>query len=212
MLWIILGIIVSYFLGSIPTAYLFARALKGIDIRNFGSGNVGATNALRVLGKPAGIGVLIIDVLKGFICAVIVAGLISGKTNVLSLQAIGILMGLAGIAGHTLSIFLKFRGGKGVATTFGVLIGLAVKIPGLRIVLLLAVLTWVALFVIFKIISLASIVTAATLPIYMFLLKQPVASVALAVVLAAFIVFRHKSNLKRLLEGKEQRLELRNKS
>ena len=212
MLWIILGIIVSYFLGSIPTAYLFARALKGIDIRNFGSGNVGATNALRVLGKPAGISVLIIDVLKGFICTVIIAGLISGKTHALPLETIGILMGLAGIAGHTLSIFLKFRGGKGVATTFGVLIGLAVKIPGLRIVLLLAVLTWLALFLIFKIISLASIVTAVTLPIYMFLLKQPGASVALAVVLAAFIVFRHKSNLKRLLEGREQRLELRNKS
>ncbi len=211
MLWIILGIIVSYLIGSIPTAYLFGRVFKGIDIRKFGSGNVGATNALRVLGKPAGISVLIIDTLKGFIPAAAVSDLIASNSHAFSLEALCIIMGLASILGHTLSIFLNFKGGKGVATTFGVLIALALIMPGLRIVLLFAVLTWLASFFIFRIISLASVITAASLPVYMVLLRHANNAVAVAMLLAAFIIFKHRSNLKRLFEGKEPRLNLRNK-
>lgn len=207
MLWIAFTIILSFIIGSIPTAYLFGRAIKGIDIRNFGSGNVGATNALRVLGKPAGIAVLLIDAFKGFICAFMLAGLAGSRSQALTAEALSIIVGFAAIIGHTFSIFLKFKGGKGVATTLGVLAALAINIPGLKVILLLAVLTWLAALLVFKIVSLASVITAFTLPIYMALLKQPRLAIILSIGLSAFIIFRHKTNLRRLLQGKESRLK-----
>ncbi|MDI6606795.1 MAG: glycerol-3-phosphate acyltransferase, partial [Candidatus Omnitrophota bacterium] len=134
MQWIIPGIIVSYLTGSIPTAYIFGRVFKGIDIRKFGSGNVGATNALRVLGKGPAIAVLLIDAFKGFVVVTLLADLLIAHLGGISAQTLRILLGIACICGHNWTVFLKFRGGKGVATTLGVLLGLSFSIPGLKFV------------------------------------------------------------------------------
>ena len=207
MLWIILGIIISYLIGSIPTAYIFGRLLKGIDIRKFGSGNVGATNALRVLGKPAGITVLVLDVLKGFVAVIFLGDLVALRIPRIPDETLRIILGLSCILGHNWTVFLRFKGGKGVATTFGVLLGLALKIAGLKVILVISVLTWLLIFVITRIVSLASVLTAVTLPIYMLLFKQSRVSVFLAIILSIIILLRHKSNLKRILQGKEPRLK-----
>lgn len=208
MLWIILAITVSYLIGSIPTAYLFGRLLKGIDIRKFGSGNVGATNALRLLGKPIGILVLILDIFKGFLSVVFWGDFIVPKITFISPGITRMLLGLACVSGHNWTIFLGFRGGKGVACTLGVLLGLAIKIPGLKIIFGLVILTWILVFIITRIVSLASIITAITLPIYIILFKQSHTLIFLGIVLSILIILRHKANLKRLLQGKEPQLKL----
>jgi len=203
---LIIGIIVSYFIGSIPTAYIFGWVLKGIDIRKFGSGNVGATNAMRVLGKPAGMTVLALDILKGFLAVVFLGDFMALRIAGLSEETLRIILGLSCISGHNWTIFLRFKGGKGVATTFGVLLGLAVKIGGLKVILGLAILTWLGVFMITRIVSVASILTGISLPIYTVLFKQSPALVFLSIILAIFILLRHRANLKRIFQGKEKRL------
>ncbi len=207
MLWIILGILISYLIGSIPTAYIFGRVLKGIDIRKFGSGNVGATNALRVLGKPAGIAVLVLDILKGFVVVFFLGNIIVARiTGIPDDITTRLLLGLSCICGHNWTIFLKLKGGKGMATTLGVLLGLTVKVAGLKLIFALVILTWLVVFIITRIVSLASILSGITLPVYMFLFKQPRILICSSVLLSMFIILRHKSNLKRIFEGKEPRL------
>ncbi|MDD5166952.1 MAG: glycerol-3-phosphate 1-O-acyltransferase PlsY [Candidatus Omnitrophica bacterium] len=210
MLWTILAIIISYLLGSIPTAYIYGRIFKKIDIRKLGSGNVGATNALRVLGKRAGIIVLLLDILKGSIAVVFLGDLLAPKM-IISDEAARVILGLACISGHNWTIFLNFKGGKGVATTFGVLLGLALRIAGLKMVLLLAILTWLSVFIISRIVSLASVVTAIGLPLYALLFKVSFPVVLLSSILSIFLILRHRSNLKRLLQGKEPQLDFRKK-
>ena len=112
MLWIIGALIISYLIGSIPTAYLFGRVLKGIDIRKIGSGNVGATNAMRALGKGPGITVLLLDILKGFIVVVFLGDYFANKPIFFQVQNLRIFMGLCCICGHNWTIFLQFKGGK----------------------------------------------------------------------------------------------------
>ncbi|MDD4894468.1 MAG: glycerol-3-phosphate 1-O-acyltransferase PlsY [Candidatus Omnitrophica bacterium] len=206
MLWIIPGIFASYLLGSIPTAYIFGRVLKGIDIRKFGSGNVGATNALRVLGKPAGISVLLIDVLKGFVAVFFLGNVLAARATGVSEITLRVLLGFCCICGHNWTVFLKFKGGKGMATTLGVLLGLAVKVAGIKAVFALVIATWLVIFIITRIVSLASILSGAALPVYMFLLKQPDILIYTSILLSAFIILRHKTNVKRILQGKEPRL------
>jgi glycerol-3-phosphate acyltransferase PlsY len=205
MPWIILAITISYLIGSIPTAYIFGRLLKGIDIRNFGSGNVGATNAMRVLGKPAGISVLLIDILKGFLVVVGVGAVFAPRISIISSQTLSLILGLAAICGHNWTIFLGFRGGKGVATTFGVLLGLALKIPGLYLIILLLVLVWVVVFAVARIISVASVITALALPIFIFYFRPSRALWVLSLLLSLIVILRHKSNLKRVFRGEEKR-------
>jgi len=206
MPWIIPGILISYLIGSIPTAYIFGRLLKGIDIRKFGSGNVGATNALRVLGKPVGISVLVLDILKGFVAVFFLGNIIAARITGISDITARVLLGFCCICGHNWTIFLRFKGGKGMATTLGVLLGLAVKSAGIKVVFVLVILTWLVVFIISRIVSLASILSGITLPVYMFLWKQPNILIYSSVLLATFIILRHKSNLKRLFQGKEPRL------
>jgi len=206
MLWITLGAFISYIIGSIPTAYIFGRALKGIDIRKFGSGNVGATNALRVLGKGPGVVVLALDILKGALPVIFLGNLLISRVSFVSDEALRVILGLSCIAGHNWTLFLRFRGGKGIATTFGVLLALAIKIEGLRLILVLSIFTWLIIFAVTRIVSLASVLTGITLPIYMTLLKQSKVLILSSIVLCIFSVLRHKSNLKKLFEGKESRL------
>lgn len=196
MPWIILRILISYLIGSIPTAYIFGRLLKGIDIRNFGSGNVGATNALRVLGKGPAITVLVLDILKGLVAVAFLG----------NEETLRIIFGLGCILGHNWPVFLGFKGGKGIATSFGVLAGLSIKIAGLRLILLLAVLTWILILAIVRIVSVASISTAVFLPMYMVMFRQSKMLISLSILLCIFVILRHKSNLKRVFQGKEPRL------
>ena len=209
MLLTVVALLISYLVGSIPTAYLFGKMLKGIDIRKVGSGNVGATNALRALGKGPGVAVLLIDILKGFLVVVFLASFFENKPVLLSNQALSIFMGLACICGHNWTIFLQFKGGKGIATTFGVLIGLAFKIPGLNSVIGLLILTWFTVFLIFRMVSLASICCAIALPVFSFLLKLPLMLIYLSLLLCIFVIIRHKANLARIFRGQEPRLYFR---
>jgi glycerol-3-phosphate acyltransferase PlsY len=196
-------------LGSIPTAYIFARLIKGIDIRKVGSGNVGATNAFRVLGRGWGITILSLDILKGFLPVVLLGGFFAKQLDLNQAQNIFIAIGLACIAGHNWTIFLKFKGGKGVATTLGVLLGLALKIPGLNIILGLTILIWFVSFFIVRIISLSSVLAALSFPLLTIFFRQSKVIISLGVLLSVFIILRHKSNIKRLLEGKESRLSFK---
>jgi len=146
------AVVLSYLVGSIPTAYIFGKVMKGIDIREHGSGNVGATNVFRVLGKRPGTAVLIIDIIKGVIPVVFVAGFLAP-------YAVGrIAAAVAAVCGHNWTCFLNFKGGKGVATTLGVLIGLTVAIPEARPAVALCVLSWSLCFAVTGIISASSLV------------------------------------------------------
>lgn len=203
---IIIASLISYLVGSMPTAYIFGRVLKGIDIRKEGSGNVGATNAFRVLGKAAGITVLVIDVLKGLFCVVVVGKLFSAPTLPVSDITFRMILGIVAICGHNWTVFLQFKGGKGVATTLGVLIGFGVIIPGLGKALLLAVIVWIATFALFRTVSLSSVLASICFPVFVFLFKQPPAIMAVSLVLSIFILLRHRSNIRRIIQGKERRL------
>ena len=209
MLWIITGIIISYLIGSIPTAYIFGRLLKDIDIRKFGSGNVGATNAARLLGKEAGLAVLVIDIVKGLIAVLALGSVFSLRITGISQEVWRFIFGLSCICGHSWSVFLGFKGGKGIATSLGVLLGLAISIPALRLMLLLALLTWVAIFILTRIVSLASVLSALCLPVYAFILSRQITTLLIITLLSAFIILRHKSNITRLLQGKEKKFSFK---
>ncbi|MCX5694458.1 MAG: glycerol-3-phosphate 1-O-acyltransferase PlsY [Candidatus Omnitrophica bacterium] len=206
MLLTIVALLVSYFIGSIPTAYIFGRVLKGIDIRKVGSGNVGATNALRVLGKVPGVIVLILDILKGFLVVFFLGNYFVDKPVLLQTQNMRIAMGLFCICGHNWTVFLQFKGGKGIATTFGVLLGLSLKVPGLNSVIGLLILVWFIVFCIFRIVSLASICSAVFFPVFSVLFRLPLTFISLSLLLFIFVIIRHKENLRRIIQGKEPRL------
>ena len=190
-------IIISYLIGSIPSAYIAGRVSKNIDIRKFGSGNVGATNAFRVLGKFWGIIVFICDFLKGFFCVGILPHIFK-----ISLEPKFItVLGISVILGHIYTIFLNFKGGKGVATGFGVLLGLGLYIPQFYLVLLIVLGVWMITFYFCEIVSLASILSALTLPLATFYLSKDYFIFTLIV--GILIIWRHRSNIKRLLRKEE---------
>ena len=197
------AIILSYLLGSFPTAYLFGKWYKGIDIRQHGSGNVGATNTFRVLGKGPGFCVLAVDILKGT-AALLVVGPLLGVQSAAGM----VLLGVAVVCGHNWTVFLNFKGGKGIATSLGVLIGMTVGFPSLIVVLVLAVAVWAAVLFVWKYISLASVVSAALLPILMIVFDQPAELVAMGAVFCVFVIYRHRSNISRIRQGTEPRVPL----
>ena len=203
MLSIAIITVLSYLVGSIPTAIIVARKVRGIDIRQHGSGNVGATNAFRVLGKGLGTLVLLIDILKGIITTALVADGF-GLTEVDQ----RIILGIVTVIGHNWTIFLRFKGGKGIATSLGVLLGLMVRIKGLRLAVGLTLSTWIVTFLVTGIVSLASLVAAMALPILMVVTRQHLELVILGVVLCVFVIYRHRPNLKRLMDGTESRVSL----
>ncbi len=198
-----LGCLLSYLIGSVPTAYIFGKLYKGIDIRQHGSGNVGATNVFRVLGKGPGILVLLIDILKGVVPVVFVSRAL-GLGHTLDY----ILLSLAAVIGHNWTVFLNFKGGKGIATSLGVLIGMTVQMPMIRSVLLGTVLVWIICFVIWRYVSLASIVAAVALPILSLATGQSVEFQILSVIFCVFVIWRHKPNIERLKKGQESRISL----
>ena len=200
MSWQLLAaLVLAYVLGSIPTGYLIGR-LRGIDIREHGSGNIGATNTLRVLGKPAGIAALVLDIGKGFAAVTVLAGIAaSGRSSSLSGPMMKVLLGISAIAGHNWTVFLGFKGGKGVATSAGVFLGIA----------WLPVLISAAVFGILvlgtRIVSVGSMSAAVVLPIAMLALGAEGEFVAFGFVAAVLVLVRHRSNIKRLIKGEENR-------
>lgn len=201
------AIVVSYLIGSIPTAYIFGRLVKGVDIREYGSGNVGATNAFRVLGKLPGAIVLLLDIFKGLFVVVFLAGYLMPSADILSANTFRIVTGICAISGHNWTVFLNFKGGKGVAASLGVLIGICVMNPSLWIVIGLSLLVWLTVFLLSRIISLSSIAASAALPVFTALFKSSPELLILSLLLCALSLWRHKANIKRLIEGSEPRLK-----
>jgi glycerol-3-phosphate acyltransferase PlsY len=184
----------AYLLGGIPFGYLAGRLVKGVDLRRVGSGNLGATNAIRQLGWGWGVAVFGLDLLKGW-AAVALAQRLSGASW-LPLAA-----GLAAILGHSFTPYLGFRGGKGVATSAGVFLRLAPLATGL------ALLCFLVVMLASRIVSLSSLTAASALPLLL-LWREPDQPLllAFAVLIGLFIWIRHRANLRRLLRGEEPRL------
>jgi len=196
----ILAVSGAYLLGSIPFGFLVAKA-KGIDIRTAGSGNIGATNALRVLGKPAGIFVLLMDVLKGF-AAVWLGTLLAEKFNVRAEgETLRIFAGIGAVLGHNYTCWLRFKGGKGIATTAGVYLALA---PW---ALLAALAVFILAILITRYVSVGSMLAALALVVTVWVMTP--ANLLLGLVttaLGALAIYKHQSNLQRLRAGTENRL------
>lgn len=188
---IVLSIIIGYLIGSIPIGYIVVRNLYNIDIRRYGSGNIGFTNVFRTAGLAPGAIVLVGDILKGVI-AVLVGNWLGGENA-------GMLGGLAVIAGHNWSIFLQFSGGRGVATGAGVFLALAPK------VICIAALIWVTTIALTRYVSLGSILGAVSVPILILIFHESWLLFIFGLIAAAFVVYRHRPNIKRLLNGTEYR-------
>lgn len=196
-------IVLSYICGSFPTSIIIGKLVKGIDIRNYGSGNAGGTNAFRVLGWYWGILVSIVDILKGVIATLVISRLRIDTLPFDSIMLIRIIAGLSAIVGHTFTIFAGFRGGKGVATGAGVLISLY------PLVFLLCVLIFAMVLFSTGIVSISSIVTSISFPLLVFiisLLKHQSPDTYLlifSILIPVFIIFTHRTNIQRLLKGEE---------
>ena len=194
-----IAILASYLLGSVPFALLAAKA-RGVDLRTQGSGNLGATNAIRVLGPGLGIPVLLADVAKGLVSVTVFPAVLGGASWGLPLAC-----GAAAIVGHVASVFLRFRGGKGVAAAAGAFLGLAPAALGI------AAVVFVAVLVVTRYVSLASILGAATLPVALWRSGARPEVLAVGVALALLVLFRHRANIGRLLAGRENRVSFRRK-
>jgi acyl phosphate:glycerol-3-phosphate acyltransferase len=200
--------IAAYFLGSIPTGFLVARA-RGIDIRTVGSGNMGATNVFRTLGRGPGTLVLLVDALKGFVACKLLAlaakHFFAADAPSIVADNFAIIAGICAVLGHNFTCWLNFKGGKGIATSAGVLIALFSK----AFVVVLAV--WIIVAAISRYVSLASIIAAIWLPIMVTILYFTNGDysgrlILISVLMAALAVYKHKSNIQRLLEGTERRI------
>lgn len=199
---------IAYLIGSISFAYLTGKLLKGIDLREHGSGNLGSTNTIRILGKGPGFVVQILDIIKGAFAVYIgtrLAGVygVSGESLVL----LQVFAGLAVILGHIYTLFLNFRGGKGVNTTLGVFLYLAPR------QVLMVLLIFLAVFYTTRYVSLGSIVAAISLPIIMaiekYVFSYHISSTlfVFTVLIAVLVIVKHKPNIQRLLAGTENKFE-----
>lgn len=186
-------IVLAYFIGALPTGLILVRVLRGEDIRKHGSGNIGAVNVLRVAGPAVAATVLLVDVLKGLVPVLL--ALRAGFAPWAVVAA-----GLAAIAGHNWSIFLGFRGGKGIATSFGVLVGLSLQAA------LVAAAIWIVAVAITRFSSLGSLLAVVSVPITLWRLRTPSEYVAFGVIAALLAIYRHRGNIQRLVAGTELRV------
>jgi|LSQX01.1.fsa_nt_gb glycerol-3-phosphate acyltransferase PlsY len=189
----VLLIIFAYLLGSVSFGYLFAKMLKGVDIRKIGSGNTGATNISRLMGFKFAIIVLILDAVKGLL-AILIPSYLETETWVI------LLCGLAVIIGHNWPVFFAFKGGRGAATTLGVFLGLA-PIPALAVFSLFIVVSLISRYV-----SLGTIIAAVLIPLTMYLLSYPLNYFIFGLSVCIILLWRHYPNIKRLLQGRESKL------
>jgi glycerol-3-phosphate acyltransferase PlsY len=195
------AILGAYALGSIPTGYLVARA-KGVDIRSVGSGNIGATNVFRILGKPAGIFVLVFDGLKGFAACAWFADWIIKSFSISTSDEVylRLVAGLAVVLGHNYTCWLRFKGGKGIATSAGVLAGI---VP-LALVIILGL--WLVLFAVTRYVSIGSLAASFTLPFATWLTTKDWTLTLVTGAMGALAIYKHKANIQRLLDGTENRI------
>lgn len=196
--------LVAYLLGSIPTGYLVARS-RGIDIRTVGSGNIGATNVFRIVGKGAGIFVLAMDALKGFVSCYFI-GLAIYRLLVGALEEdsatheyLKIVGGFLAILGHNYTCWLKFKGGKGIATSAGVVLGL---LPG---ALAVSLGIWLLMFAVTRYVSVASIAGAFVLPFAAWWFGRSARMIVVGAIIGALAIYKHRTNIRRLMDGTENR-------
>lgn len=187
-------LVVGYLLGSIPSALLLVKLAGRGDVRRVGSGNVGATNALRAAGWKIALPVALADIGKGVLAVVLMRDVTADPAWIFA-------AGVAAVVGHCFPVWLGFSGGKGVATAGGVFLTLTL-VPALIVAAL-----WVVLFALFRLVSLASVCAAAVFPLVVYLIRRPSPPVMLATVVAALvIIWRHRPNIRRLVRGEEPRL------
>lgn len=203
----IIVVVVAYLIGSIPFGYLIVRQKVGEDVRESGSGGTGATNVSRRAGKAAGVVTLVLDALKG-VLAIVVAQMLIGEGGPF-IDWLTAAAAIAAIAGHIFPVWLRFRGGKGVATGVGVFLMLA------PVAVMCAGIVFLALVFITKYISLGSIVAAAMIPLFVFMdmvFSQPISDLrpllTAAAAVAMLIIFAHRGNIRRLAEGTEPKFRL----
>jgi glycerol-3-phosphate acyltransferase PlsY len=190
-----LGLLASYLLGAVPTSYLVSRAFAKIDLRQHGSGNLGATNLYRVLGWRYAVPVALFDIAKGAIPVLVFAPRVSDS------EMYALACGVAAIVGHVFSLFVRFKGGKGVATAAGVMLGLT------PLALAVVASVWGVVLRLTGYVSLASIAAAAVLPFAVYLFEHPTTPELLwfDALIAAGVIFLHRRNIERLLKGTENR-------
>lgn len=194
---IIIGIVfvvAAYLIGNLNFAYILVKFLKNEDVRNYGSGNAGTTNVLRVMGKNVAIPVFLLDALKGTLVVLI------GRYALNVDEVFLVLGGIAVVAGHNWPVFLQFRGGKGTATSLGVFLVYDWEVAVIAIMIGLIVLA------IWKMVSLTSMVGMTMLPIFTLLFGRSVAEIVFAFVLCLFSIYQHRKNIGRIIQGKESKL------
>lgn len=209
MLTLLTIIGLSYLLGSFPTSIIFGKLFRGIDIRDYGSGNAGGTNAFRVMGWKIGISVMIIDLAKGLIATVLISQI---RIDAISLAPVylQIIAGFSAVIGHIWTIFAGFHGGKGVGTAAGMLIGLyPVAFIVIFIIFLIVLFTT-------RYVSVSSMTAAVSLPVVLLILDQlgrpyKTPLMVLSIIIAILIIFTHRSNIGRLIAGTENRVNFRKK-
>ena len=191
------SLLLAYVLGSFPTSYILARIITGGDIRQVGSKNAGATNVLRTVGKLPALITLVIDILTGFIVVTFVTRFFYAMGIDLVYDCYQGLMGLTVVCGHIWPAFLKFRGGKGVATTLGVALGLT------PLALIPSFIIWVLVFYLTNYVSLASIMALLLFPLVACILKYPFYIILFSVAICSLSIYKHRDNIRRLLKGQE---------
>ncbi len=203
----ILITIIVYLFGSIPTAYILFKIKKGDDIRKYGSGNVGGTNVIRTLGTGWGLFIIIVDMLKGFLP--ILAVYFIYPDDFILLAAVSTVV----ILGHVFPVYIKFRGGKAISTTYGVVVGIS-ALPFIsepvwfRILpLFVTIGIWAIVFIITRIVSLGSLIAVISTPVILYFFKYPLAMVIAAFFWALIIFITHRVNIKRLIRGEEKRIK-----
>jgi glycerol-3-phosphate acyltransferase PlsY len=192
----------AYIVGSFPTSYILTKAIKGTDIRTSGSGNAGATNVLRTVGKIPALVTLLIDIFKGAFAVVMLGNFFYGYGIDLDYNFYRGLLGLLVVSGHIWPVFLKFKGGKGVATAIGVGFVLAPN------ALWPSVAIWVIVFFIFNYVSLASIISLVAFPIIAALTNYSIYTILFSIAISGLSILRHKSNVDRLLKGQEHKIKI----
>ena len=194
MISLVLCCAVSYLLGSIPNGLIIGKVIWGIDLREYGSKNIGATNAWRTIGKAAGLSIFLLDFLKGFISAYI-------GVNVAGTELAGVICGMMAIVGHSWSLFMSFKGGKSVATGLGVI---AMLMPVVTVVVFAV---WFVIVYVTRYVSLGSIVAAIIVPVLAYVLDYSSEYILFGVLKSAFVTYRHKSNIIRLMSGTENKIK-----
>jgi len=199
-----LGLLAAYLLGSIPTGFLLGKALQGIDIREHGSGNTGATNVFRVIGKGAGITALVIDLIKGLVAVRLMMALISlfvlpkvGTDALIWIVWVYMFAAALAVVGHSKSVWIGFAGGKSAATGLGVLLALVWPVG------LSAAAVFVTAVLLSRTVSVGSIAAALSVAVFMIAMQQPLPYVLLAIAGGGYVILRHRSNIARLLTGTE---------